>query len=271
MLRLTGAAPRPIATIHNFYEGGWRRMLAYRLTDGLSLRTTAVSHAAAERFVKLNAVPQRKISVVFNGIETAEFSPSSERRVLTRGQMRIGEQFVWLSVGRIVPAKDYPNLLAAFARVRAVEPDAELWIAGEAEAAEAAHMQALTADQAWGGSIRWLGLRRDLPALLDAADGFVLGSAWEGMPLAAGEAMSMAKPVVATDAGGTSELLGDAGTLVPARNAPALAAAMLALMRTPAADREAIGRAARERIYASFSMDAKTDEWESLYRAALNR
>jgi glycosyltransferase involved in cell wall biosynthesis len=87
-------------------------------------------------------------------------------------------------------------------------------------------MQALTADQAWGGSVRWLGLRRDLPALLDASDAFVLGSAWEGMPLAAGEAMAMEKPVVATDAGGTGELLGEAGVVVPPRNASALAAGL---------------------------------------------
>ena len=58
-------------------------------------------------------------------------------------------------------------------------------------------------------SVRWLGLRRDMPALLDAADAFVSGSAWEGMPLAVGEAMAMAKPVVATDVGGVRELVGE--------------------------------------------------------------
>ena len=59
--------------------------------------------------------------------------------------------------------------------------------------------------------VRWLGLRRDMPALLDAAEAFVLASAWEGMPLVIGEAMAMEKPVVATDVGGVREMVGDAG------------------------------------------------------------
>jgi glycosyltransferase involved in cell wall biosynthesis len=66
------------------------------------------------------------------------------------------------------------------------------------------------------GALRWLGLRRDVPALLDDADAFVLSSAWEGMPLAIGEAMAMAmdKPVVATNVGGPRERVGDCGVLV---------------------------------------------------------
>jgi glycosyltransferase involved in cell wall biosynthesis len=105
--------------------------------------------------------------------------------------------------------------------------------------------------------------------LLDAADGFVLSSAWEGMPLAVGEAMAMEKPVVATDVGGVHELLGDCGILTPARNPDALAAAMLEVMRKPEVVRQARGYAARERIAGHFSMDAKADEWEALYISLL--
>ncbi len=87
-----------------------------------------------------------------------------------------------------------------------------------------------------------------MAALLDAADGFVLGSAWEGMPLAVGEAMAMEKPVVATDVGGVRELVGDAGVLVSAKDSRALADAMIALMEMPADDRRKLGEAARVRI-----------------------
>ena len=108
-------------------------------------------------------------------------------------------------------------------------------------------------------------MRRDIPALLDAADGFVLSSAWEGMPLVVGEAMAMAKPVVATDVGGVRELVGDSGAKVPAKDSNALGEAMLAMMRRPAAARAELGRKARERILNCFGMDAKADEWEALY------
>ena len=89
------------------------------------------------------------------------------------------------------------------------------------------------------------------------------------MPLAVGEAMTMEKPVVATDVGGVRELVGDSGAIVPAKDPNALAEAMLAMMRRPVEARAEIGRAARERILNSFCMDAKANEWEALYLSVI--
>jgi glycosyltransferase involved in cell wall biosynthesis len=105
-----------------------------------------------------------------------------------------------------------------------------------------------------------------LAALLDAADGFVLSSAWEGMPLALGEAMAMAKPVVATDVGGVRELVGEMGLVVAARSPKALAEAMRATMEQRPEKRQAVGWAARQRIQEHFALDAKACAWEALYR-----
>jgi glycosyltransferase involved in cell wall biosynthesis len=269
LLRLLGSAPVLISTVHNVYEGPWTRMLAYRLTDPLSHRTTAVSQAAAERFVRLRAVPAQKCSVLTNGIDTVEFAPDVERRTGMRARMDVHEEFVWLAAGRIAPAKDYPNLLSAFARVRAAFPAARLWIAGEARGDYFIGLRDLTVQLGLKDSVQWLGLRRDLPALLDAADGFVLASAWEGMPLAVGEAMAMEKPVVATDVGGVRELLGACGVLVPAKTPESLAQAMIAQMHSTPAARVALGRAGRERIANLFSIDAKADAWEAFYQEVL--
>jgi len=254
-----------ISTVHNVYEGPWPRMLAYRLTDGLSRSTVAVSHAAAERFVRLKAIPKNKIRVIANGFDTTEFAPSSERRGATRSTMAAASAFVWLAAGRPVPAKDFPNLLQAFCLVRAQFPGAQLWIAGAAEDRQTA------ADQITGGpNVRWLGLRRDMPALMDAADGFVSASAWEGMPLAVGEAMAMEKPVVATGVGGVRELAGNAGTIVPAKNPPALAEAMIAVMRQTPETRVHLGRAARQRVIEEFGIDRAADSWEALYSSIID-
>jgi glycosyltransferase involved in cell wall biosynthesis len=197
-----------ISTIHNVYEGGWLRMLAYGLTDGLSRMSVAVSTAAAERYVRLRAVPQRKYRVICNGIDTVEFEGNLPRRVAMRERMGAHRQFIWLTAGGIAPAKDYPTLLRAFAKVRDSETEVQLWIAADATSADAAKMRTLAAQLGLNEGVHWLGLRHDIPALLDAVDGFVLGSAWEGMPLALGEAMAMEKPVVATDVGGVRELMG---------------------------------------------------------------
>jgi glycosyltransferase involved in cell wall biosynthesis len=109
-----------------------------------------------------------------------------------------------------------------------------------------------------------------MPALLVAADAFVLSSAWEGMPLVVGEAMAMEKPVVATDVGGVAELVGNAGALVPPKSPRALAEAMLGVMRMPEEQRQSMGDAARERICHHFDMNAKADEWEELYSQLLS-
>jgi glycosyltransferase involved in cell wall biosynthesis len=260
-----------LSTVHNVYEGGWLRMLVYRLTDGLSRRTTAVCRAAAQRFVDLKAVPQHKCVVMPNGIETAEFTPDQARRALTRDQMGVNGNFIWMTAGRVVEAKDYPNLLRAFARVLAAHPGVELWVAGASTDEESERLRDMSAIRGMGDAVRWLGLRRDLPALLDGADGFVLASAWEGMPLAVGEAMAMEKPVVATDVGGTRELVGEAGTVVPSKAPDALAVAMLDLMQRTPEDRRKQGSEERQRICRDFSMDTKADEWEALYRTVLER
>jgi glycosyltransferase involved in cell wall biosynthesis len=266
LLKLFIPSVAVISTVHNIYEGGRLRMLAYRMTDRLSLRTIAVSQAAADNFIQLKAGPRNKCVVIANAIDTAEFSTDPARRTATRESMSAGTDFIWLAVGRVAPAKDYPNLLRAFDEVRAHLPESQLWIAGEPSAGSS---QIIGADPGENG-VRWLGLRRDVPALLDASDAFVLSSAWEGMPLVVGEAMAMEKPVVATDVGGVRELLGDCGSLVPAQSSHALAAAMLQLMRTPAETRTAIGQAARSRIQSLFNMDSKTGEWELFYHSLLN-
>lgn len=259
-----------LSTVHNVYEGGRLRMLVYRLTDSLASQTTAVSHAAADRFVALKAIPEEKCSVVRNGIDTAEFLPNASRRGEMRTAMGGGSEFVWLSAGRIAQAKDYPNLLRAFRGVLEVRTDTRLWIAGAADGSAAA-LRAEAVEMGLADAVVWLGLRRDMPALLDGADGFVLSSAWEGMPLAVGEAMAMEKPVVATDAGGVRELVGDEGVIVPPRSPEKLAGAMVDIMDRTAEDRKGMGRAARQRILLSFSMDERADEWESLYVTLLKR
>jgi len=261
LLRLGSArdgAPAIVNTIHNMYEGGWHRMAMYALTDTLSDAVTAVSTAAAERYARLHAVPSKKLSVLTNGIDTAVFVHDRARRSRVRKQMLAGNRFIWLAVGRIAPAKDYPNLLRAFALVKAEESDTELWIAGEG-----------VSDFSKETHVRMLGLRRDVIELLDAADGFVLSSAWEGLPLALGEAMAMEKPVVATDVGGVRELTGKHGVLVPAKDSEALAAAMLGVMRMDRSSRRFMGHAARARIEMDFSMEAKADAWEALYERTI--
>jgi glycosyltransferase involved in cell wall biosynthesis len=262
-----------VSTIHNIYEGGRLRMFAYRMTDSLAERTVAVCEAAGSHMLQCGAAPRRRVcSVIANGIDPSKFTPSHERRADMRAQMEAADRFIWIAVGRIALAKDYENLLRAFSSVHQSWERAELWIAGEGTGLYADCMLAFADELGLSTAVRWLGLRNDVVALLDAADAFVLASAWEGMPLAVGEAMAMQKPVVATDVGGVRELLGDCGVLVPPANSGMLADAMLEVMSASnSAKWVATCRAARQRIEEQFSMDANADRWEQLFRSLLSR
>lgn len=282
-----------LSTIHNVYEGGWGRMLAYRLTDRLARRTTAVSRAAAERFVWLKAVSAERCLVLANWIDVEQFQIEPGRRQAVREKMGAGEDFIWLAAGRLTPAKDFSNLLKAGRWLRAPIADkncefdksdlhwtrqakqekygrsrccqTQFWIAGDGSEEARAGLEAEARALGLEGCVRLLGLRRDLAALMEAADGFVLSSAWEGMPLVVGEAMAMARPVVATDAGGTAELVGETGLMVPVGDSPALAGAMARVMELSADDRAAMGQAARARVVDGFSLTARAEDWARLY------
>ena len=121
----------------------------YRWTDGLSERTTAVSEAAAERFVRLEAVPREKLSVLTNGIEVEEFDKEKVVRGGLRKELGAQECFVWLAVGRVTAAKDYENLLQAFMAVHAKWDDARLWIVGEESDGEGERLRRLAAELGW--------------------------------------------------------------------------------------------------------------------------
>ena len=183
-----------------------------------------------------------------------------------------GDDFIWLAAGRIVSAKGFLNLLEAFAQVWVAHPQTQLWIAGEHPRSTSRRTEytGLIVPRGTTERIHQIGLSHDMPRLLDAADAFVLSSAWEGMPLVVGEAMAMEKPVVATDVGGVRELLGTTGTIVPAKSAERLAEAMLNVMKQTAAARRVLGHAARTRIATHFEVSTRFPEWEEFYRSLLS-
>ena len=121
-----------------------------------------------------------------------------------------------------------------------------------------------------GGCIRWLGFRRDIPALLEATDLFVRPSLEDAFPTVLLEAMAMGLPVVASRVGGIPEIVipGQTGTLVEAGDAPGLAQAVSDLLLQPT-ERAACGEAARRRAQAEFSIQNWLSRLEALYREAM--
>lgn len=113
-----------------------------------------------------------------------------------------------------------------------------------------------------GPNVHFVGWRDDVPALLVDVDVYVHASTLgEGFPNAVAEAMAAGCAVVATDVGGTREVVGDAGCVVTGPVGPSVRS----LLQDPAL-RARLGRAARARAEAAFSLEAMTSAYESLYR-----
>jgi glycosyltransferase involved in cell wall biosynthesis len=176
-------------------------------------------------------------------------------------------EFLWLAIGRLLDQKDYPTLLQAFQPL--ASDRARLLIAGRGPLLE--ELQQRTQQLGIAGQVEFLGVRHDIAALLASADGFVLSSAWEGMPNVVMEALAAAKPVVATEVGGVAELVeaGQSGFLVPPGDPAALAAGMRLLMSLPEEQRNQMGLRGRQRMVTRYSLEAMADRWLALYRELL--
>ena len=270
-VRLLAPVPALVSTIHNVYEGGRLRMAAYRLTNGLVDHMTIVSQAAYDRFVNDRIVPARLLRLVPNGVDTARFrevAPGAREEV--RRSLGIGSRFMWLAVGRFESAKDYPTMVRAFAAVRAKEPRAELVLVGRGSLQ--AETEALVQELGVEG-IRFAGVRSDVPEVMSAADGYVMSSAWEGMPMVLLEAAAAGLPIVSTRVGGNHEVVlqGQTGLLVPPSDPAALAEAMLQVTRLPEAERRRMGERGREHIRTHYDLTRVAERWEGLYREVLVR
>jgi glycosyltransferase involved in cell wall biosynthesis len=266
LMRLAFPAPLIVSTLHSMAEssrhstGTRLRDWLYRVTDPLADATVAVCQAVAERHVASGAVRRGKLRVIPNGVDTERFRPDAARRERLRGEFGAGGEFVWLAVGRLMWKKDYPTMLRAAARQR----EGILLIAGagplETElAALARELRVRTP---------FLGPREDVPALMNAADGLVLSSVVEGLPMALLEAAASGLPCVTTDVGGARDAVvdGQTGFVTPRGNPEALAEAMARLTELPGAARREMGQAARELALARFDMGLVTSQWEQLYR-----
>jgi glycosyltransferase involved in cell wall biosynthesis len=264
--------PGIISSIRNDQFGGRPRDLLLRLTDSLGHTTTTNSALVAQRLIRRGVVPPHRLRIIPNGLCVADYAPDREMRRRVRQELSIEDDtFLWIAAGRLTAQKDYPALLRAYAQLRRQGERTQLRIAGEGpllpELSQSLYVLGLERPTPF------LGLRNDFRQLLCAADGFVLSSAWEGLPNVVMEALASGVPVVATDVGGLRELVepGTDGVLVPPHHPEELAAGMQYLMRLPADERKRMGERGRERMAAHYDIERVVDRWLALFNEVLGK
>jgi glycosyltransferase involved in cell wall biosynthesis len=242
--------------------GNLRPPLQQRLQRAmLSLATHVLvnSQATAERLAHTRAARAGRLSVIHNGVDLSRFGPPSATTALEPG--------VTVTVlANLRPEKGILQIVEAAAAVRRAAPQVhfDIWGEGPLRGAIEARIQAL----ALADVVSLRGSTRTPEDALRRSDIFVLPSLSEASSNVILEAMATGLPVVATRIGGTPALVGDAGMLVPPGDPPALAAALLDLVRDPATAAR-LGAAARTRALAEFGMNRMLERVEALYRQLL--
>ena len=251
-----------ISTAHSNNEGGQARMIAYRLTHQLSNVTTNVSKKASEEFVKRHAVPKNGIVTVYNGIDLDKFK-------YTNSIDKLREKITYISVGRFHDAKDYPNLLRAFSELKnkQLHREMELLIVGQTDDVIYPKLQELIIKNNLESAVKILGKKDNIPELLSYANCFILSSKYEGFGLVVAEAMASGTFVIATDCGGTAEIMGDTGILVSTQDSQALAQAMQQALSLTDEQIEVNNKRARKRIEELFSLEKSVEKWLEIYTA----
>jgi glycosyltransferase involved in cell wall biosynthesis len=264
------AAPTRVLldSIHSSFTGSFGRKLGYRLTKWLPDAVTCVSPSAALPWRSSEMVLAQNLTVIPNGVDTKLWKPDRAVRKKMRDILGLRDEFLWFAAGRLDPVKDYPTLLRAMIRL---PRSARLVIAGSGPLEM--ELRHLASDLSLDERVSFLGFVPDVLPWMQAADGFVLTSRWEGLPIALLEASSCALPAVATNVPGITDVITDSqnGILVRECDSRDLADAMARLMQMPPAARNSLGESARQAVIQRFSLEPVLDRWEELYLELLIR
>jgi glycosyltransferase involved in cell wall biosynthesis len=219
-----GRPPALVVTVHNAPPAASSSAAVYYALERLvARRADVVLCVSADLVARMGRLGAREVGRALVPAPTEDPARSPAGPAADLGQ---DGRPVVLAAGRMTPQKGLDTLVAAAVRWRSRRPEPLLAVAGSGPLATALARQAAE----FGLDVRFLGWRDDVPALLAAADVFVLPSRWEGQPLVLQEALRAGRPVVAADVGGVREVTADAALLVSPGDPQALAAAVLRVL-----------------------------------------
>ena len=254
----------------------WRRGLKSgyavdRLAGRFVDQYIAVSEANRRYLVEEKGLTAKKIVVIHNGVDLARFTPDHRAPSGLRERLGFGAHDpVLLVVGRLEPQKGHAVLLDALPAIFREFPAARLVCVGEG--ALRAELEQKADEVSFRDAVRFVGQQPNVEDWLAMAAVVVLPSFYEGLPLAAIEALAAGRAMVATAVYGTPEVVvdGATGLTVPPGDPARLARAVCRLLGDTLL-REKLGRAGREWVLERFDQARQVERTEALYQLALAR
>jgi glycosyltransferase involved in cell wall biosynthesis len=278
MARRLGGPPA-VAAIHDQLPATRVSRLTQRTIAANLDMALACSQYVADPFEALGS--GLRVRVVYNPIDLGRFDPTRISREEARSRLGFADTTVLLGViGQITPWKAQDDAVRIVSQLKAGHPEIRLLLVGSPKFESArydnqvyAHrLKELISSLGLQEEVLWLGEREDIPEILRALD-IVLVPSWEepfGMVVI--ESMAMELPVIATQAGGASEVVTPPknGLLLPPRHPDVWAEAIADLAERPD-ERESMGRAARERVAEFLSVEMFVERVLAGYREVLSR
>lgn len=264
-IRLAAASSlfRPIAIVYALSRPHPPRDLLTRLSfPRVSLTVFLTEKLATSGLAIAPFMARRPHRVIPNGVDTAFYHPDEAAGRAFRARHQLGDGPLLVAVSSLTPEKRLDLLLDAVAELGAPRPILAVCGAGGLEIPLRAQGARLGLD------VRWLGQQpaAELLGAYNAATVVVHSRPLEPFALSLIEALACGRPVLAPAGGGTPELLGDAGVLVPPQDPRAMGRALAALL-SDGPRRAALGAAARARAQRQFSLDRMRGDWlETLER-----
>jgi glycosyltransferase involved in cell wall biosynthesis len=262
-------APRLILTEHGRHYPDVvsppRRAFNRLILDRLADEVNACVGFSARALCRVDGFRGHRIEVIDNGIEVDRYGPAADRAGL---RARLGLDPARRSVVHVArhhPVKDQATLLRGFAGVATDVPDVDLLLAGDGPLR--GDLEALAGSLGVADRVRFLGVRRDVPDLLRAADVFALTSVSEAASLTLLEAMATGLPAVVTAVGGNPDVVraGVDGLLFPRGDAAGCAAALRRVLTEPGLA-ATLGANARRRAREKYRLETTIERYYALYR-----
>jgi glycosyltransferase involved in cell wall biosynthesis len=259
---------KALSTVHGWTGHSAKERWLYYPLDKRVLagfgRLIAVSSDIRSELIGAGAPPER-VSVVLNGIDHTLFKRDRKCEADARARWGFNSSDVVIgAVGRTEPQKRFDLLIEAIAALLPARPDLRLLIAGDGSRRQQLESQARA--QLPRHVFQFIGNTQDVGQVHHALDVFVQSSDYEGTPNAVLEAMAFESPIVATDVGGTAELVnhGIHGLIVPAGDRTPLAEAIEEVLTDRVSARQRVA-AARSRVEVELSFEARMRSVEAIY------
>ena len=255
-----------IGTLHDIHTLEEQPAKLWLLQIAASLGTKLITVSKnMEDFIQKHVIFFKgAYKTIYNGVDTDKFiSPTNYSNGLRKSLTITDKDFVFICVGRLAEIKGHEVLIEAFSKLNFKE-NVKLIIVGDGPRRDFIRDQISFFNL--DGNVKMLGLRQDIPDLLNISDCFVLSSHSEGLSYSIIEAMATGLPVVATDVGGNYELVKNnkTGYLVPPNN-PSAMAEKLNIILGDEMRRKKMAETARTIVCKKFSMDSMIKKYKTVY------